>query len=50
MINSFSLEQISETGDLKTDLIMRQYKLDKMAKYMHKESIKPKLKQCESAK
>ena len=29
MNNNFSLEYIAETGDLKADLIKRQYKLDK---------------------
>ena len=37
------------TGDLNADLIMRQYKLDKMAKFMEINSIIPKLKQSELA-
>ena len=50
MINTFSLEQVAKTGDLKTDLIMRRYKLDKMANFMEINSINPKLKQYEIAK
>ena len=44
MNNIFSLEQIAKTGDLNADLIMRQYKLDKMAKFMENKSVNPKLK------
>ena len=50
MNNIFSLEQIAKTGDLKSYLIMRQYNLDKMAKFMEIKSIRPKLKQSEIAK
>ena len=50
MNNTFSLEQISKTGDLNADLITRQYKLDKMAKFMEIKSNNPKLKQSEIAK
>ena len=47
---TFSLKQIPKTGDLNTDLIKSQYKLDKMAKFMEIKSINPKLKQSEMAK
>ena len=50
MKNSSSLEEIAKTGDLNADLIMKQYKLDKMAKFMEIKSINPKLKQSEIAK
>ena len=50
MNNTFSSEQISETGDLKADLVMRQYKLNKMAKFMEIRSVHPELKQSEIAK
>ena len=50
MNNIFSLEQIAKTGDLNADLIMRQYKLDKMAKFIEIKSINPKLKQSEIAR
>ena len=50
MKNTFSLEQIVKTGDLNADLIMRQYKLDKMANFMEIKSINPILKQSERAK
>ena len=50
MNNTFSLEQIYKTGSLTAELIMRQYKLDKMAKFMEIKSNNPKLKQSEIAK
>ena len=34
MNNNFSFEQIAKTGDLKADLIRRQYRLDKVAKFI----------------
>ena len=39
MNNTFSLEQISKTGNLNADLILRQYKLDIMARFMQIESL-----------
>ena len=50
MNNTFSLDQIAKTGDLNANLIMRQHKLDKMAKFVEIKSINPKLKQSEIAK
>ena len=50
MNNFFSLEEIAKTGDLNADLIMRQYKLDKMAKFMEIKFTNPKLKQSEKAR
>ena len=50
MNNTFTSEQIAETGDLTADLVMRQYMLDKLAKYMEIKSTNPKLKQSELAK
>ena len=50
MNKNFSLEQLSKTGDLNADLTMRQYKLDKMAKFREIRSINPKLKQSEKTK
>ena len=44
MNNVFSLEQISETGNLGGNLILRLYKLDLMARFMEVKSINPKLK------
>ena len=44
------MEQIAKNGDLKVDLIVRQYKLDKMANFMEIKSDNPKLKQSELAK
>ena len=34
MINTFSLERISKTGNLDSNLIVRQYKLNLMARFM----------------
>ena len=47
MNNTFSLDQIAKTGDLNADLIMRQYKLVEMAKFVEVKSNNPKLKQSE---
>ena len=44
MNNTYSLDQIQKTGDLNADLIMRQYKLNKMAKFMEIKSKKPQTK------
>ena len=50
MNNTFSLEQIGKAGDLYADLIMRQCRLDKMAKFIEMKSINPRLKQSELAR
>ena len=50
MNNTYSLDQIQETGDLNADLIMRQYELEKMAKFLEIKSNNPRLKQSEIAK
>ena len=50
MHNTFSLEQISETGNLDSNLILRQYKLDPMARFMEIKSVNTKLKQNQIAK
>ena len=44
MNNAYSLDQIQKAGDLNADLIMKQYKLDKMAQFMETKSNNPKLK------
>ena len=49
MNNSFSLQQISKTGNLDSNLISRQYKLNLMAKFMQIKFENPKLKQFEIA-
>ena len=49
MNNTFSLEQIAQTGDLNADWIMRQYKMDKKAKFMEIKTTNPTLKQYEIA-
>ena len=50
MNKTYSLDQLQKTGDLKADLTMRQYKLDKMAKIMEVKSNNLRLKQSEIAK
>ena len=47
---TISLEQLAETGNLNADLITRQHKLDKIAKFMEIKSINPKLKQSEKTR
>ena len=50
MNNSFALQQISQTGNLDSNLITRQYKLDLMARFMEIKSINPRLRKNEIAK
>ena len=47
MNNTYSLDQIQKTGDLNAGLILRQHKLDKMAKIMEIKSNNPRLKRPE---
>ena len=49
MNNSFSLQQISKTGNLDSSLISRQKKLDLIADFLRNKYSNPKLKQCEIA-
>ena len=49
-INTFSSQQISQTGNLDCSLITRLCKLDLMAKFMEIKSINRKLKQSQRAK
>ena len=49
-MNTYSLEQISRTGNLDINLILRQYKLDLMCKFMDIKSNNPKLTQKQIAK
>ena len=50
MNNTFSLDQICQTGNLDCNLINRQYKLDLMARFMEINSLNPKIKQNQIAK
>ena len=50
MNNSFSLKQISRTGNLDPNLISRQYKLDSMSKFKSIKLENSKMKQSEVAK
>ena len=47
MNNSFSLQQISKTSNLDSNLITRQFKLNLMAKLMHNKFENPKMKEGE---
>ena len=49
MNNSFSLQQMSRTGDLESNLISRQYKINLMADFMRVKYENPKMKQSEIA-
>ena len=49
MNNSFSLQQLSRPGNLDSNLISRQYKLNLMADFMRLKYENPKLKQSEIA-
>ena len=49
MNNTFSLQQISRTGNFDANLISRQYKLNLMADFMWVKYEKPKMKQSEIA-
>ena len=50
MNNTFSLEQISKTGNLDANLILRQYKLDLMSRFMEMKSNNPKFTQKQISK
>ena len=50
MRNSFSLQQISRTGNLDSNLIYRQYKLNLMVDFMRIKYENAKMKQSEIAK
>ena len=45
MTNTFSLEQLSKTGNLDSNLMLRQYKLDLTARLMEMKSLNPKLRE-----
>ena len=50
MNDNFSLQQISQTGNLDGILILRQHKLDLMVTFTEIKSINSKLKQSEITK
>ena len=50
MNKTYSLSEISKTVSLNSSLILRQYKLDLMARFMEIEAMNPKLTQNEIAK
>ena len=50
MNETYSLDQMQKTGGVNADLIMRQNKLDKMAKFMEIKYNNPKTKHTEIAK
>ena len=47
MNNTYFLDQIQKTDDLNADFLIRQYKLDKIAKFMGIKSNNPKFKLSE---
>ena len=49
MNNSFSSQQISKTSNLDSNLLIRQYKSNSRAKFMHIKIEVPKMKQSEKA-
>ena len=50
MNKTFSLQQISRTGNVGSNLILRLYKPDLVARFMEIKSVNPKLKQSEIPK
>ena len=50
MNNTFSVEQMSRTGSLDANLILRQHKLDLMSRIMEIKSTTPKIKQKKISK
>ena len=50
MNDTFSVEQISETGNLDLNFINRQYKLDLVARFMEIQAVNRRLKQNQIAK
>ena len=50
MNNTFSLQQISQTGNLDSNLITRQYELELLAGFREINSLNPKLRQNQIAK
>ena len=50
MNNTFSLEQISKSGNLDSNLIFRQYKLDLLARLMDIKNVNSRLRQDQTAK
>ena len=50
MKNSFSLQQISQTGNLDSNLVLRQSELDMMARFMEVKTLNPRVIQKEIAK
>ena len=50
MNNTFSSQQISQTGNLDANLLLRQHKLNLMARFMQHKSVSPKEKQTEIAR
>ena len=50
MKKHISLEQTSKTGNLKSNLLLHQYRIYLMARFMEKESLNPRLRQDQIAK
>ena len=50
MNSTYSLSEISKTGTFNSSLILKQYKLDLMARFMKIKAMNPKLTQNGNAK
>ena len=50
MNNTFTLQQMSQTGSLDSNLMLRQYNLDLMTRFKEIKAVSPKLKQDQIAK
>ena len=50
MNNTFSLKQISQTGNLESKLILRQCELNLLARFMEIKSINPQRRQDQTEK
>ena len=50
MNNTFSLQQVCKTGNLDSNLILRQHKLDLLTRFLDMKSVDPKLGQDQMAK
>ena len=50
MNNIFSLQQLSQTGDLDSNLILRQYNFNLTVRFIQTKALNPRLTQKEIAK
>ena len=50
MKNTFSLQQVSQIGNLDSNLILRQYNIDLLGMFMEIKSVNPKSRQDQKTK